>query len=200
MKNIQDRHGGDGTALTPEGITQARVMRTRLSQRIGDRQTVVGYHDVPQVRETVAIVAGELSWSLTRDERLRGLNLGTLAGLTRSEASISHPDAAARLEKWRAGGISITDLQLPDAEPVAAFESRVRLALDDLIQTADVVIAVVTRSTFIMVTNILTLFDSFSYDEYKPYAMANAAISEWRVWIDKPVRPEYMGSIAACPI
>ena len=180
QKNVEDRHGGPGTPLTPDGVTQcellARFVRTELGS--SGRCLLVG-HPVPHVEQTLSLLSNHLGLDSTLDARLKGIDLGPLAGLSRDEATERFPVEAARLEMWRAGKLSIGDLLLPDAEPVEHFEGRVRSALEGWLSAAgmDAVVAVCTRSTLIMLVNLVKLGVDFCYERYAVYDFLPASVT-----------------------
>lgn len=182
QKNLEDRHGGLGSHLTERGREQVICLGRYLRPQI-ERSTsviLVG-HQLPQVSETVESLADTLSTvSITWDERLRGLNLGILAGLSRTEALERAPEAAERLELWRSGHLQINALQIPGAEAIDSFQSRLRSVLDEWSHCSeeDTVLAVCTRSTLIMLCNLLIQQTRFNYQDYKAYVFDSASITD----------------------
>jgi broad specificity phosphatase PhoE len=165
--------------LTDRGRAQALLIGEFVRRR-HPAPLLVG-HEVPQVLETTRLLADALGSSYALDERLRGLNLGTLAGLSRDEALRLHPAAADRLEAWRKGLQPIDTLDLPGAEPIGIFERRVRAAFGEWsTKPGELLVLVLTRSTLIMILNILSLGEQFSYSAYRPYEFSSGGITEVR--------------------
>jgi len=144
-------------------------------------------HDVPQVAETAKIVSSEIGLGeVMMDERLRGLNLGVIAGLSRADAALEYPEAARRLEEWRRGQLLLNELRLPGAEPVDQFRRRVVAGLSEAVNNAQGAVAMVlTRSVLIMATNLLSLEDQFSYEMYRSYEFPPATLCAWHVASDR---------------
>jgi broad specificity phosphatase PhoE len=189
LKNVADRHGGPGTGLTARGHEEMRAAATTLRQEIKTRPAVFG-HSVPQVLESLQIIEQTCGWTATLDDRLRGLDLGVLAGLSKSAAAAAYPEPAKRLELWRMGKLMITELDLPASEPIECFWRRVSEALAAALgrEEQDVVM-VMTRSTLILVTNLLHLDGRFSYEAYKPHSFVSGSVVRWRV---SNARPEML--------
>jgi broad specificity phosphatase PhoE len=183
FKNVEDRHGGRGTALTPKGLKQCAAISKHLRRHCTwlDGVVLTGHH-VPHVEQTVERLAGELGIKIIWDDRLRGLDLGVLGGLSRAEAMQQFPDAAMRLELWRKGDLKIQTLAIPNAEPVGEFKLRIQEALLEwLTSDGEELVAICTRSVLIMLTNLISLFPSFDFDRYKVYHFDDASITEVRV-------------------
>lgn len=179
-KNIEDRHGGDGTPLTIRGLKQCDKIAGYIANRFGplDRCTLVG-HSVPQVQQTVERLSSILGLTSLWDERLRGTDLGVLAGLTRAEAAEQWPEAAKRLELWRMGRLRVDQLKIPCAESTDEFKDRIEAVLNDWLDMLDVSlsIAVCTTSALIMLTNLVQLGDAFSFDLYEAHRFDIGSIS-----------------------
>jgi broad specificity phosphatase PhoE len=181
LKNVEDRHGGGGTALTDIGRSQCdsiiHHLRRVITCDVGS-SLLIG-HRIPQVCETVQYFQSGLGVPTLWDERLRGIDLGVLSGLSRYEADQRWPDVAARLELWRRGQLKINELNIPGAENIDHFRERVQGALNDwLAMDIANIIAVSTRSALIMLVNLVTLAGSFSYDHYRVYEFPEASITE----------------------
>lgn len=129
------RHGETGLGgfrgrlddpLTPVGWEQMR----RATVRNGPWQAVVSS---PLVRcaAFAAEFAGESGLPLTYDERLAELDFGDWEGLGAEQLMQAHPEMLKRFwsDPW--------GCTPPNGESLAAFERRVRSALDDLARCHD---------------------------------------------------------------
>ena len=181
QKNLEDRHGGGGTPLTKKGVKQCAAIAQYILDEYAplERCLLVG-HAVPQVKECVEFLSNTLHISLIWDERLRGIDLGVLAGLSREEAAKRWPEAARRLDLWRRGQWRIDRLEIPNAEPINEFRHRVEEMLTEWLKMQDVnlLIVVSTRSTLIMLVNLIRLADKFRYEYYRVYNFAPASITK----------------------
>jgi broad specificity phosphatase PhoE len=182
-KNVEGRLGGRGSDLTAAGTAQAGRVGACLGRReVEEGHRVVVYaHATPQVRQTAAAIVGALGCSSEEDERLRGLCLGRLAGLTREEARAVDPAAVDRLDGWARGQLRVDHLDLPGGEDLARFRERVAGCLDRIRRSSEDACAVVvaTTSTLIMLQNLLALGPAFSYGRYRPYSYENGAVCRW---------------------
>lgn len=189
LKNVRDEHGGVGTALTERGRRQARVLAEQIVFACGGNTDSICLlaHDMPQVAETARIVSSEIGLGeVAMDERLQGLDLGVIAGLSRADAATEYPEAARRLEDWRHGRLLLNELRLPGAEPVDQFRRRVVAGLGEAVNNAQGTVAMVlTRSVLIMATNLLNLGDQFSYELYRSYEFPPATLCAWHVASDR---------------
>lgn len=179
-KNVEDRHGGEGTSLTKVGIEQCnKIARYILSNFNAHEHCVLVGHNVQQMRETADLLGSLLGVSPSWDERLKGLHLGVLANLSRAEAVYKWPDAANSLELWRRGLLQIDQLHIPNIEPLDVFRSRIENALKEWINMLNVnlLIAVCSRSTLIMLVNLIELNKNFNYQSYKVYDFDSGSIT-----------------------
>lgn len=182
-KNVEGRQGGHGSELTREGMAQARRLGAYLAEEESGHghKAVVCYHAVAQVQETATSIANVLGWPMEQDERLRGLHLGRLAGLTPSEARRADAAAVDRLDRWARGKLRIDQLALPGAEDLGRFRRRVADCLDQVMRSYEhaCLILVGTTSTMIMLQNLLVLGAAFSYELYRSYPFANGSVCQW---------------------
>lgn len=88
--------GQSGTGLTETGRQQAADVARELAI---DPPAAVYASDLQRTRETAAIVAGVLDLPVTLDDRLREIDVGEWAGLTRDEVTARFPGAT----RWRDG-------------------------------------------------------------------------------------------------
>jgi broad specificity phosphatase PhoE len=139
------------------------------------------------VLETLEVLRAEAGFVSELDERLRGLNLGDLAGLSRSEAQHLYPEAAERLDLWREGQLLVDALQLPGGEPIESFRSRIEAALTAAIgRDGDSIVLAGTRSSLIMMNNLLRLDEEFSYERYVSIDIPEAAAYFWCIGPQRP--------------
>jgi broad specificity phosphatase PhoE len=184
-KNVEERQGGQGTELTPRGVDQARLIGAYLNEcetRFGHKLTVYS-HSVPHVQQTATSISSVRGWPSELDEDLRGIHLGLLDGLTTEEARRVDPAAIERLEAWRTGTLRVDEVDLPDAESLQRFRCRVASALCRIVDNYEGTCAVIvgTRSTLIMLFNLLKLGNALDYSSYHPYSFPNGFISRWKL-------------------
>lgn len=181
LKNVEDRHGGMGTALTDRGRNQMASLSDYFNKRLRHIKDVgLIAQTVPQVSQSATIIGQKLSITPCWDERLRGIDLGVLAGLSKSEVESKYPEAAVRMEEWRQGKRRMNQLYIPGAETAHQFETRVRESLRDMATGTPYshVIVVCTRSVLIMLINIAKRGGKIDYEYYSPYDFEPASISE----------------------
>jgi broad specificity phosphatase PhoE len=183
-KTVEDRHGGEGTNLTSKGFQQCDAITHYILTNHGPvhNAALVG-HRAPQVHATVQHLSMKLGIRPTWDERLHGIGLGVLSGLSRAEAVEQWPNEAKRLELWRKGKLSIDDLRIPQAEPFDKFHKRVESVLADWLSMTGVspLVAVCTRSVLIMLVNLIELADEFNSKRYRVYDFHPGSITEVEV-------------------
>jgi broad specificity phosphatase PhoE len=181
FKNIRDEHGGPGDRLSAEGIEQCSKIRSFLRHEdLDEKNTIVFWHSVPQIAETAKRMCIDNHYESVRDERLKGIHLGVLAGLSRSEALRRFPGPAGRLERWRDGKLDIDKLEIPEAESATEFHRRIKSFVEDEIMSNSIPNIVITgsRSTMIMILNIFLLGKSFNFSDYKQYDFDCASITK----------------------
>jgi len=180
-KNVEDRHGGDGSSLKAKGQRQCHLLGQYIRQHCEHASdlVIIGHH-IPQVAETAGLLAKELQCRAEWDERLKGLHLGVLSGLSRDEAMRKWPEAALLLELWRSHKLKINRLSIPGAEPIDGFRVRIEAALNDCLRLREerLLAIICTRSALIMMTNLTILGSAFDYEHYKLYDFSDASITE----------------------
>lgn len=181
IKNTEYRHGGDGSTLSGLGREQCYILAKFLKTLILDYKSVslVG-HRIVHVEETVNFIEKNVGVKVVWDDRLRGINMGDIANLREREVEDRWPEVAKRLEMWRNGRLKINELNLPGAEPIDSFHCRIKSLYNDWIckESSDLLIAICTRSTLIMIINMVLLGQYFSYDNYKAYHFHPISISK----------------------
>lgn len=155
LKNLEDRHGGTGTALTDKGRTQAAEVAAWLSSsRFNIRNA--WYSHQPQVVETLNIINDVLDMRVFTHKFLDPLNLGTLAGLSKDEAMRLFPVEAAQMEEWRKGNLEVQNLHLPNGEsPYAFYERGLKFYKEIICTQVDSMLIVTSRSVLILIASIL---------------------------------------------
>jgi len=179
QKNRLAVHGGCGTGLTEKGHSQARAMGAFLRQHLVPGKSILYYHWARQVRETVALIQEVFPVPLKLDDRLRGIHIGVLAGLSEQEARQQWPEAAKRLfDEWNRGNLIITNLNIPGQEPFDCFKERVSGVFDEWMKLEkDYLIFVGTRSVLIMLVNLIKMGKNFNPHHYQVYSFAPGSLT-----------------------
>ena len=180
VKNIEDRHGGKGSVLTTHGRLQCVNLGRFFQERFRNKpEPLLIGHEVQHVLETLDKLGTALATDYVTDERLRGIDIGVLAGLSKEEASRRWPESAAHLEEWRIGARGIDRLSISGAEDVDNFRTRVDAALAAMVQAARsrAVISILTRSTLIMIINLVRLRENFNFSAYRRYEFDPASLT-----------------------
>jgi broad specificity phosphatase PhoE len=171
--------GQSQTALNASGLEQAQLLAGRL-RTYEPRAEVLVTSDLARARQTADAVAAALDVDYVERPAWRERGFGPFEGRTIGEADI-----------WRAAN---GHWDLPGAEPTAAFQERVRTALEDLARefASTRCVAVVTHGA--VLRNILNLLADGRlprvHGEPPPASVpiANCAIMHLEVlWIDETV-------------
>lgn len=176
-KNIEDRHGGPGSHLTPRGIIDTNKLSSFLLQ-MDLRAPSIFSSARSQVSATAFSLAESLKVPCNVDQRIEPLYLGVLDGLSRTEAEERFPEPARRLEEWRQGTRRIFELDIPRAETFQSFLRRGEEFLSEKLegQSSDIIV-VGTRSILILLANLL-LRDERPIDEsYRLLEFDNCGVS-----------------------
>lgn len=177
-KNVEDRHGGAGSQLTPRGLIDIHKLSAFLLQ-VDLRAPSIFSSARSQVSATASSLAGRLKAPWTVDQRIEPLYLGVLDGLSRTEAEERFYEPACRLEEWRRGTRRIFELDIPSAEPFQSFLQRGEEFLSEKLeegQSSDIIV-VGTRSILILLANLL-LRDGRPIDEsYRLLEFDNCGVS-----------------------
>jgi len=174
-KNIRDEHGGKGDKLTKKGKMQLSSLTENIKHIIASHQiyiNIILYSDTIQTVQTAEYLSKELKVPLKVDERIAPLNLGVLAGLSSEEAMMKFPEASYRIEKWRNGKLEIRDLCIPDAESFDIFWNRGKSFFTEFTEQRMSAIVVGSRSTLILLMNMLMERSPYVNGEYHPWDFA----------------------------
>jgi broad specificity phosphatase PhoE len=178
IKNIHDEHGGLGSSLTNKGITQCSIFYNHYLANYGNAQDISFWgNSVPQVKETISRI-NKLGCDVYINDKLQGISLGVLSGLSRNEAMQKYPKAANLLELWRHGKINIDELFIPEGEKAMDFYFRIQEQWE-LINShpSRLKVIVLTRSVYIMLLNLIKLGNQFSFSNYSVFNIPNASVS-----------------------
>jgi probable phosphoglycerate mutase len=122
--NVASRiQGHRDSALTEEGVAQARAIGRRLASEAFD---VLVSSDLGRAFDTARCIAEVTGHEVLRDARLRERNFGLGEGLTYAEIDTRYPAAFSRV------GEVDPDYVIPEGESRRAFHNRVRHAFEAL--------------------------------------------------------------------
>jgi len=179
-KNAEDRHGGEGRNLTQRGKRELDMLIEYLQSELSVSPSVIYYTPLTQTQLTAQFLCRALHTKCLTDERLRALNLGVLAGLSKEEAARKYPMAAERLEKWRQGSLKIENLDIPEAENHFHFWDRGVSFLENILgrgKTKDDFVVVGTRSILILLLNILIRETDLAGKPYTMFKFDNSGVT-----------------------
>jgi len=171
--------GQSQTALNASGLEQAQLLAARL-RTYEPRAEALVTSDLARARQTADAVAAALGIDYVERPAWRERGFGPFEGRTIGEADV-----------WRAAN---GHWDLPGAEPTAAFQERVRAALEDLVREfgSTYCVAVVTHGA--VLRNILNLLGDGRLPRVQgepppeSVPIANCAIMHLEVeWIDETV-------------
>jgi XTP/dITP diphosphohydrolase len=122
--NAEERWQGQADPpLSPRGVAQAEAVAQKLATRRAD---AVLCSDLRRARETAEIVGRALGLAPQPDPRLRELDVGRWAGLTRREIEALDPEALRRFEA------EDPDVRAGEGESRAEIRARVRRAFREI--------------------------------------------------------------------
>lgn len=190
-KNVERRRGGPGTELTNRGIDQARRIGEYLQacEGVFDHKITLYGHSAPQVEQTVSLISSIGGWGWELEEDLRSFQLGIIDGLVLEEARRIAPTAVDRLQAWWLGKLRVDEIDLPGAEDLSLFRGRVSRALGRIIgdSVGTCAAIVTTRSTLIMLVNLLQLGSGFDFERYLFHSFSNGYVSRWKFSSGRPI-------------
>lgn len=174
-------HGGPGTPLTDRGRTDTVDLAAHLRRRklvTTDTQIFTGPR--PQSLETAEILGRELNIEICALDALRNISMGIFDGLTDDEARARDPDAMKRLELWRSGDLPVGDIEIPGAEDLAQFVTRIHEALIEMTAATRTPIVIVTRSLGIALHNLVSCTFNWVFENYKRVRLDPGCVSVYR--------------------
>ena len=169
--NVQARIQGQGdSALTPDGIAQARAIAARLAREKFD---ALVSSDLGRASATASAIADRCGKSIVLDARLRERHFGVGEGMTYDEVDRAYPGAFARIRAVD------PDFVIPGGESRRQFHDRVVDAMDSLVQAHE-------GRTLVVVTHggvLATFFrhvHAIPLDVAHPIAITNASYNVLR--------------------
>lgn len=174
--NAEQRwQGHDGTGLTERGRRQAEAVAAVVADRYAD-VTLLARSDLERVAETAAPLEDRLARPVVVDPRLRELDVGTWAGMTRAAIAEHDPDGFAA---WERGD----DVVIGGGERIGDLRRRVAAALHDLADRAARAgggTAVVVTSGGCVRAAAATLLDLDGWAWQDLPGVANGSLTEFR--------------------
>lgn len=154
FKNLIGLPGGPGTSLTTRGQSQARAARA-----VDEIRSIAIYHSPHvQTEETAAVLSAASGRPYSVLSGLSSIGLGSLSGISISDAAIKYPEDSAAMQAWRNGEISISELD------IAGMEKPIEFAVRSLEVLKSLVLNVERKRSLLIVctTSHLIMFKHFS--------------------------------------
>lgn len=187
LKSVEDRHGGPGMPLTPQGRLDADEVALFLSsvERLDPTATDFVCSSLVQVRETAQIIDRAIGATFRETSAIRNIGLGVLDGLTKEEGLRLHPECARQLEEWRNRQRAIDDVHIPGAETMDQFYERIYGFIAACRRSGRDVLLIGTRSVGVAVRNILETDSAKIVNEsYERYLYDPCSVSKFCCQID----------------
>jgi broad specificity phosphatase PhoE len=151
-KNLEDRHGGSGSRLTPLGLAQT----TRVAERLRKYEPFDVVHTPrSHALESAVILATALGAPPPAPLDLEPFNLGVISGLSDEEVRAQFPDVAVQMAAYRGGRLEMCELEIPKGDSAASFYARTKVAADAIRSRAASTCVVGTRSVLVGLANTL---------------------------------------------
>lgn len=154
LKNVQHRHGGLGSGLIAEAEDHAIAVARKLSTW-STQFSSIHCAPRPQCSETADLVANQLGINVVQNNELRPVHLGVIDGLSDSEVSKDHPQAARSMREWRDGRCEVWELKVPAMEDPEEFYERGVALVSSFEADGESLVIVATRSTLTLLASIL---------------------------------------------
>ena len=167
-KNKTGIHGGTGTELSERGASQALKLGEKLKISSPNTKHIIVGGTSSHVIHTAQSIQNSLGCSMQFYPELNGINLGVLHGLNEVDAQTAYPAAYAMLMSWSHGKLGIESLQIEGMENMASFKNRVvnKLAQIEAAYNCRVIL-VGTRSTLILIANVVRMHPDFRWSDYR---------------------------------
>ena len=157
-KTLSNIHGGSGKIITEQGKQDIKKLTNFMGKSFAESFKFAQIYSstVQQVKLTAVLLSESINVPIKFNEKLRNIDMGILDGLSDEEATNRYPDVMRRLRMWREGRLDVSEIKIPNAEPLSQFVERIRKILETTITRKDELnIFIVTRSVGIAIINIL---------------------------------------------
>lgn len=179
-KNLRDEHGGKGDVLTPRGKKQLLAITKNVKETVEAFSIPLARifcANIIQVSETASYLSKKLGVPMVPIPTIAPLDMGLIGGLSRQKAANMDPKAAERLERWRRGELEIRELNLPGAESIDHFWHRGKEFLEEVSTNQSSAVVVSSRSTLIMLLNMMLGRNPSVPREYHAWVFANVSLA-----------------------
>ncbi len=190
-KNLRGQHGGGDESLTARGHEQIAA----YAQRFADLPNLVIYHQ-PDVRsrETAVKISEQIHNQRVKTREMadfKGIDMGTVAGLSDKELVRHYPLVALSYLFWRSG-LSLKRPKIAGAESIAHFTDRVAGGLSAMLRTKkSTILFVGTTSTLLTLNHLLSNDGILRRKAYHYYQLKFADVARWHISPDSaPVSRE----------
>lgn len=175
IKNLAGIPGGEGTALTALGITEAHDLARRVGLNSSQPKRVVACPPT-QTQQTAEIVADSLGLAVDVELELRSIHLGVLTGIPIDDARKRYPCSSASMDRWRAREIDLCDIRIDGMEnPIDFFRRGLRYLMEySSRDRPEIVIA--TTSIMILFHNIYDMKGPLPGEGYRSRDYMNAEL------------------------
>lgn len=183
IKNMENRHGGIGSSLVPEGIIEINELcRIIIGSEINF--TRILYSNRKQCSQTASILNNQLKVELAEITNLEPISLGILDGLSEVESNKKYSEFAKTMDQWRNGTIEINQLNIPGITDFNLF-FKSGISFIDSLNKNDSYIIIATRSNLVLLANIMLGNNPEIGGGYKEIPWKNAGFITFEVTLDK---------------
>lgn len=185
-KNVLNQHGGSGSALSPEGINEARRVG-QFIENLGLTASVVKVIDKPQCLQTAQIIVEESNHRQFEIASLSTFSLGVLDGRSEEDVRANFQELAALLDRWRSGNAEAHELRaIPSATDPTWYFEQGEFFLSELktILLERDVILIATRSVLVLLTNVILRRRPSVGGGYREVPWSNASYAVFSIGVD----------------
>lgn len=168
-KNLKNIHGGIGLSLTHSGIESLNALTKKDIFKNIETPCLITGGVSQHIIETGKILGNSLGLNTEFFPSFQGIHLGVLHGISEKEAKLLYPNDYKNLMLWANRQLNIQDVSIFKMEKIEDFRERVINQLLELKKKYNTIIFIGSRSTLILLKNILVMKKDFNWVEYKAY-------------------------------
>ena len=172
-KNEQNRHGGKGSELVDNAISEIQKVSSQLLS-FSSKFDKILYSPRTQCEQTAKMLSQQLNVNAVELQELEPISLGIVDGLSDEEVANKYPEISDQLIRWRNGEFEINQLNIPQMTDCHKFYNHGKAFFDNIVNSKESVIIVATRSIMVLLMSVLLGRNSQIGGNYREVKWGNA--------------------------
>lgn len=194
QKNLENRHGGHGSPLLPQGYQELDGLVGDFTSKGISFDKIICTSKL-QCDQTASYLSKVLNIPYEVSHNLVPIKLGLIDGLSNEEVVYHYPDIARKMQEWRNGECEICELNIPGMSDPVEYFNAMRLALDEIKSLKCSVLIIGTRSVLVALSNILLDRHPYPGGGYREVSWHNCGTAFFSIFDNSVQYLEYYSTV-----